>query len=64
MLTWKSQTLCDNETATCDINHAKATSPFTDQFIFNALINQPNSKPVLCGLFLPNHSDTLTSMGV
>ena len=31
------------------------------QFIFKALINQPNNIPVLFVMILPNHSDTLTN---
>ena len=64
LLTWKSQAHYNNELQVVTLIIQKLPVPFTDQFIFSALINQPNSKPVLCGPFLPNHSDTLILMGM
>ena len=52
--------------ASSDLIMQKLLVPFTDavQSVFKTLTNQPNNIPVLFGMFLPNHSDTLTLMVV
>ena len=38
----------------------KIPTLFTDTIYLQGIINQPNNTPILFGMFLPNHSDTLT----